>query len=996
MSVGTWLGLLGLIAVPIVVLIYLIKSKYVPKTVSSTFIWQRSLKYMKRRVPINFIMSFLLIMQLLVVAAASLALLNISVEPKESTATIVIIDASSSMNAKNGTKTRYEVAIDKVKKMAKDVDTNKGMVIIFAGDKAEQLTRGTSPIEDENGDRDETPYVYTAKEALDAVNELKDKKCAEGNVSIDAALKLARDCQALDKNENTKIYLLTDKDFKETPAGLEIVHCNDVERDWNVGITDVDEKYFASGYQFEVTVSNQGSTSYIYKNVYLGYNRLNVTENMIENGTATFNFMPSQSTYYNPTYRYIILLDGKNAPCSIVGYDKYESEDEEDAHLDGTIQLPNTAGDKSKYPNGFTLEVNLEGLTPGEYALTVVEQAEKRESISQKEEEVKLFQQQYDADLADQEDIEFAPATLYLNLYIDGQVTTKEILINWGGKDTPKKKKFIFTSKTGNVSDDTTEYFIIKPVMKYTKARFALDTMDADVISEDNESYLGSVPNVEAKILYVSNNIKIKNGAPDLTKRTTLQIALTAVGYQIDSSDIYHSSSVKRAPTSGYTLYIYEGVVPPIIPTDGTVWFLNVPEKDAERIGLEITLEKDSIVEGNTNGYEIIKSSLMTGDGKDVDQITQKIKFETIKIPGQSPIKPVTSRYGVVGTIQEIKNPQTGITEIDVNVNLPKGFESVYDAVFYKSTGNETKKINTPIMMVGDLNGTTKTIITTFDFADSSLPVFISDFPILVKNMVEYSLPEILTDRTYNIGETLEFNKPNGAETIKVNFVPNMTLYDAYVELYEGFKKAKTMADRGKDIEAILTLEKTLTQAGASIDGFPESAIREDLSREDGMWLVEEKLQKSLDFYEKKYKEAVDTLKKGGTISGQSIRRIQVASWSSSSLSSLENDGKLPTVVLDRFGTYDIVVTFKAEENLSNPQAPVVQKTETYTVTTFLPLSECDITERGSKLETDISYQGAELEVIEEVVKNPIMPWVVLVLIVLLIIEWGVYYRDEY
>ena len=987
MSVGTWLGLLGLIAVPIVVLIYLIKSKYVPKTVSSTFIWQRSLKYMKRRVPINFIMSLLLIMQLLVVAAASLALLNVSVQPKDTTASIVIVDASSSMNAQNGTKTRYEIAIDKVKQMAKDVDTNKGLVVIFAGEKAEQLTRGTSPIEDENGEREDTPYVYTVKEALDAVNELKDKKCAEGDVSIDAALKLARECKAIDKNKNAKIYLLTDKDFKEPPAGLEIVHCNDVEKDWNVGITEVDEKYFASGYQFEVTVSNQGSTGYAYDELYLGYNRLNIKEADIERGTITFTFMPV-SAYNNPTYRYEILLNGNGEPCGINGYKKIESDKKEDADKVGKIQLPSTAGDITKYPSGFTVEINLEGLTPGEYSLTIVEQAEKQEATLLKPEEV--CQKEYEEDLADQNDIEFAPATLYLNLYIDGQVTTKKVLINWGGKETPKKKKFVFTSKTGNVSDDTTEYFIINPVMKYTKARFVLDTMEADVIHEDNETYLGSVPNVETKILYVSNNVKIKNGAPDLTKRTTLQIALTAIGCPINSNDIYHSSSVKRAPTSGYTLYIYEGVVPPIIPTDGTIWFLNVPEKDAEKIGLEITLEKDSVVENNVNGYEIIKSSLITGDGVAVDQITQKIKFDTIKVDGQNPIKPVTSRYGVVGTIQEYVNPQSGVTEIDVNVNMPKGFESVYDAVFYKLTNAGYKEIKTPIMMVGDYNGVTKSIITTFDFQDSSLPIFISDFPILIKNMVEYSLPEILTDRTYNIGETLEFNKPNGAESIKINYVPNTTMYETYVKIYEGFEKAYTLAKRGKDIEAIQTLDKVLSEAGAIIDGFPEKTIREDLSRDDGMWLVEEKLQKALEFYVKKYKDSVDTLKKGGTITGQSVRGIQVANWTAST-----SGEQLPKVVLDKFGTYDIVVTFKAEENLSNPQAPIVQKTETYTVTTFLPLSECDITERGNKLETDISYQGGD-EIIEEVVKNPIMPWVVLVLIVLLIIEWGVYYRDEY
>ena len=43
------LGLLGPIGVPIIIIIYIIKSRYVQKPVASTFIWKRSLKYMKRR-----------------------------------------------------------------------------------------------------------------------------------------------------------------------------------------------------------------------------------------------------------------------------------------------------------------------------------------------------------------------------------------------------------------------------------------------------------------------------------------------------------------------------------------------------------------------------------------------------------------------------------------------------------------------------------------------------------------------------------------------------------------------------------------------------------------------------------------------------------------------------------------------------------------------------------------------------------------------------------
>ena len=108
------LGLLGLIGVPIIIIIYLIKSKYVQKPVSSTFIWKRSLKYIKRKVPMSIIISLLLILQLLTVIAASLAISRPTIKPLKSNETIIILDASASMQTTNGTTTRFEVAKDKI------------------------------------------------------------------------------------------------------------------------------------------------------------------------------------------------------------------------------------------------------------------------------------------------------------------------------------------------------------------------------------------------------------------------------------------------------------------------------------------------------------------------------------------------------------------------------------------------------------------------------------------------------------------------------------------------------------------------------------------------------------------------------------------------------------------------------------------------------------------------------------------------------------------
>ena len=47
------LGLLGLIGVPVLIAIYIIKNKYTEQVISSTYLWTLSEKFLKRRNPIN-------------------------------------------------------------------------------------------------------------------------------------------------------------------------------------------------------------------------------------------------------------------------------------------------------------------------------------------------------------------------------------------------------------------------------------------------------------------------------------------------------------------------------------------------------------------------------------------------------------------------------------------------------------------------------------------------------------------------------------------------------------------------------------------------------------------------------------------------------------------------------------------------------------------------------------------------------------------------------
>ena len=70
------LGLLGLIGVPILIIIYILRSKYNEQTVPSTYLWTLSEKFFKRRNPLSGITGIIsLILQILMVIILSLAIL---------------------------------------------------------------------------------------------------------------------------------------------------------------------------------------------------------------------------------------------------------------------------------------------------------------------------------------------------------------------------------------------------------------------------------------------------------------------------------------------------------------------------------------------------------------------------------------------------------------------------------------------------------------------------------------------------------------------------------------------------------------------------------------------------------------------------------------------------------------------------------------------------------------------------------------------------------
>lgn len=282
------LGLLGLIGVPIIIIIYIIKSRYVQKPVASTFIWKRSLKYVKRKIPLSVILSLLLILQILTVVAASLAISRPTVKPLKSNETIYILDASASMQNTMDGQSRFEIAKEYILNEAENIGNNSRVSVIFADTKV-------AP---------EDVLVTRTENKIDIRYQLEDVICTDGDADIEGALEEASKIQEL--NAGATIKLITDKDY-ENVEGLEVVNISRVG-EHNVSILSVVEETLLTGdYQFTAEVVSYGKGSECVMGIYVdgafmgSKSVILPNTNMNEGGTVRVIFTPNILTESSET-----------------------------------------------------------------------------------------------------------------------------------------------------------------------------------------------------------------------------------------------------------------------------------------------------------------------------------------------------------------------------------------------------------------------------------------------------------------------------------------------------------------------------------------------------------------------------------------------------------------------------------------------------------------------------------------------------------------------
>lgn len=252
----TWLtpiGFLGLIGLIVLIIIYIIKPNYQQKVISSTFIWRLSLKYRKKRLPINKLHNILLFLcQVLILTISALLLAQPVISAiliGDENEKVIIIDASASMRVEDRGETRFERAVEQAREVAEQTIANGGLVsIVLADADPEFVVQRVS--------EDQADEIQLKLDELLADG----TKCTYGSADMQGAVLLAE--EVLRYNSEAQVHLYTATTYIEK-NGIAVQNMASKD-EWNAAILGVTALLNENNH-YEITVDAGcfGRTEYL-------------------------------------------------------------------------------------------------------------------------------------------------------------------------------------------------------------------------------------------------------------------------------------------------------------------------------------------------------------------------------------------------------------------------------------------------------------------------------------------------------------------------------------------------------------------------------------------------------------------------------------------------------------------------------------------------------------------------------------------------------------
>jgi len=180
-----------LLGIPVLIIIYLVKSKHEDLPVSSTYIWKLTERFMRKMLPMQKLKRFFVFLfQLLAVAGAAFMTAQPVFYSGTSIKYIAILDASASMCTADGKGvTRFDRALEELRKLTKKINSGHTLSVMYASDEVYYLIQESSSVSDVDQIIDNTV-------------------CSMGGCDIDTALALAQ--ETADRYPETSVVLFTD------------------------------------------------------------------------------------------------------------------------------------------------------------------------------------------------------------------------------------------------------------------------------------------------------------------------------------------------------------------------------------------------------------------------------------------------------------------------------------------------------------------------------------------------------------------------------------------------------------------------------------------------------------------------------------------------------------------------------------------------------------------------------------------------------------------
>ena len=188
------LGLLGLLGIPVLIAVYLLKNKYIESIIPSTYLWQLSERFLRRRNPLSRLAGLIsLVLQLLLVTVISLTIAHpVFILEGEAHAYTFVLDGSGSMQMADGDGTRFDRAKGEIDALIENATDGSTFSLVLAADTARVIFENVESKEQ-------------------ARRMLSEQLCSDTADTLSDAVTLAQGY--FDRDRSTLTYLVTDKTY---------------------------------------------------------------------------------------------------------------------------------------------------------------------------------------------------------------------------------------------------------------------------------------------------------------------------------------------------------------------------------------------------------------------------------------------------------------------------------------------------------------------------------------------------------------------------------------------------------------------------------------------------------------------------------------------------------------------------------------------------------------------------------------------------------------